>query len=93
MIIGNNIIISYIAFTHVYLFTGNATTSFIRLVKGTSPKEGIVQAYANGVWRTLCSSDWNNNDAAVVCRSLGLPTYVLLHYFCLSWKRVATLLI
>ena len=27
----------------------------------------------NGVWGTICSDGWNNDNSNVVCRSLGFP--------------------
>ncbi len=28
----------------------------------------------DGVWKTICDSDWTRNDAAVACRQLGYST-------------------
>ena len=44
----------------------------IRLVGG-SLSAGRVEICSSGVWGTLCDSGWNNPDAEVVCRQLGLP--------------------
>ncbi|XP_062864779.1 neurotrypsin isoform X1 [Trichomycterus rosablanca] len=40
----------------------------VRLQGGRSKLDGTVELYVDGVWGTICSHEWDDRDAAVVCR-------------------------
>ena len=47
----------------------------VRIVSGGTPLEGRVEICLDDEWGTVCDQMWNNADASVVCRQLGMsPT-------------------
>uniref|UniRef100_K1RT07 Lysyl oxidase-like protein 2 n=1 Tax=Magallana gigas TaxID=29159 RepID=K1RT07_MAGGI len=47
----------------------------IRLVNGNTTSMGRIEVVTNGVWSTICDSNWDHDDATVVCKQLGLGKY------------------
>ena len=45
--------------------------NLIRLQGSTLPYAGRVEVFYTGVWGAISSSNWDINDATVVCRQLG----------------------
>ena len=43
----------------------------VRLADGTMEGQGRVEVCVNGVWGTVCSNSWDENEALVVCKQLG----------------------
>ena len=48
----------------------------IRLAGGLEPHGGRLEVYNNGYWYSVCGLDFNQEEANVVCRNLGFPTWV-----------------
>ena len=54
---------------------GSCTHGSVRLRGTTSHLIGEVEVCIRGVWSTVCGEKWDDNDATVVCRQLGLSSY------------------
>ena len=52
--------------------TGVCTTGAIRAVGAALENAGRVEICINDRWNTVCDNEWDNSDAQVVCRQLGL---------------------
>ena len=73
----------------------DCTDGDIRVVDGSNELEGRVEVCVDGVWGTVCSDLWGNEEASVACRQLGFSQtgiiiycksgISLLKYFCSLW--------
>ena len=41
---------------------------------------GRVDVCIHETWRTICSDQWNENDAEVICRQLGFSAYGVFYH-------------
>ncbi|XP_071098405.1 scavenger receptor cysteine-rich domain-containing protein DMBT1-like [Haliotis cracherodii] len=44
----------------------------VRLTDGFGPWEGRVEIYENNMWQPVCTAGWDDKDAQVICRELGI---------------------
>ena len=53
------------------VFPDDCEDGEVRLQDGTASSNGRVEVCQNGIWGSVCSSQWDDTDASVVCRELG----------------------
>ena len=54
-----------------YVVPINCTSGAVRLVNGSTDREGIVEVCYQGVWTTVDGVYWDYSDARVLCHQLG----------------------
>ena len=52
-------------------YYAGCTEREVRLVEGVSRLEGRVEFCKDSQWGIICQTNWENQDARVVCRQLG----------------------
>ena len=45
----------------------------VRLVNGSSDRQGRVEVFYNGEWGTVCNHHFDKRGAEVICRMMGYP--------------------
>lgn len=58
-----------------YVILGSCTHGSIRLQASFSYLIGEVEVCIRGIWSAVCGEEWDNRDATVACRQLGLSSY------------------
>ena len=51
---------------------GNCRDGALRLMGGDNPLEGRVEICINNAWGTICENTFDQDDADVICRQLGV---------------------
>ena len=54
--------------------TGTTCTQGAIRLQGGTATQGHVEVCNNNVWGTVCDGGWDDTDARVACRQLGLPS-------------------
>ena len=69
------------AIMSMLVFAGCSNENEVRLVEGGNQFSGRLEICVNGVWSTVCddliTETWDDIDASIVCRQLGLAGAVL----------------
>ena len=59
-------------YKNTFLYIDICLNGHVRLAGGKDAIEGRVEICSNGVWGTIDHNHWDNHDATVACRQLGL---------------------
>ena len=71
----SNICTVFVNITLIVHLLAGCVTGSVRL------DDGILQICNSSVWKTVCSEDWGNLDAAVACKQLGFDG-IIAKYCC-----------
>ena len=67
-------ILSFCAYC-LHFFYCTSIDSFdgdVRLIGTTDDTTGVVEYYRDGIgWTTICSTEWDDTDAGIVCKTVG----------------------
>ena len=63
------------AYKMLLICTGVCTNGEVRLQGSYNDLIGRVEVCVYGEWYTVCDRQWDDNDAAVICRQLGYSSY------------------
>ncbi|KAL4229913.1 Scavenger receptor Cys-rich [Mactra antiquata] len=69
-----NFILVHTALNHVICYNyvvETCSSTDVRLLRGSTCLDGLVQVYHNEEWRYVCDDQFDHRDATVVCRMLG----------------------
>ena len=72
-------IIIIISNLSVILAPVNCDEGAIRLADGDIQQQGRVEICIDGIWSTICATNWDNSNAFVVCKQLGFAASGELH--------------
>ena len=53
------------------IISGSCYHGQVQLVRGPSPKIGILEICINDTWGAVCADSWTTNNTEVVCTQLG----------------------
>jgi len=65
----------YLTLTCENCITAVCIDGEVQLTDEVQNRTGIVEVCAGGAFGRVCNTDWDNSDAAVVCRELDLSPY------------------
>ena len=63
-----------------FVFFEGYSNGNVRLIGGTTSRQGRVEIWYNRQWNTVCDDSWDIDDANVVCQQLGYQGAITAHH-------------